>query len=235
MPFSRGERLNYKVYYKTFLGKIYAGEIVMEIKNTRREFNGHDTFHLECVCRTRHSFHWIMNVEDRFESYIDEKSMLPWLFIRQVREGSYEKDEEVEFFPDQQMAKSKTGTKQTPSNVQDILSAFYFPRTSDVSNLKPGDSFQIPIFLDDSVYTSAIIFKDKEIAKTHSGNFNCMKFTPMVVTGRVFSNRYPMTVWISDDKEKIPIFIESSLSIGKLEVELSSTSGLANPLKSKIN
>jgi hypothetical protein len=85
------------------------------------------------------------------------------------------------------------------------------------------------------VYTSAIVFKGREVTQTPMGRFNCVKFKPMVVTGQVFSNKYPMTVWISDDENKIPIHIESSLFIGKVEVELIKSEGLANPLLSKIN
>lgn len=234
--FGRGEKLTYVVYYKTFLtGKIKAGEITLEVKNDNRKFNGRSTYHIEAIGTSRHSLKWLMKVEDHFESYIDEKSIFPWLFIRKTREGNYSKDDQVEFLPNHNIAISQRATKQTPPKVQDIVSSFYFARTANMSQLSPEEHFSIPIFLDDSVYTSAIIFKGREVTRTPLGRFNCVKFKPMVVTGKVFSNRYPMTVWISDDENKIPVHIESSLFIGKVEVELTDIKGLANPLTSKIN
>jgi hypothetical protein len=233
--FKRGEKLWYRLYYRTFLtGRIYAGDLTLEIKNTDRKFFGRGTYHIECIGTSRKSLHWIMNVDDSFESFIDEKSIFPWLFIRHTHEGNYTKEDEVQFQPHHNIAISKTSTKRTPQNVQDILSAFYFARTSDFSRLQAGDSFSIPIFLDDSVYVSAVIYKDKEVVKTKVGHFNCVKFNPMVMTGKVFRNRYPMTIWISDDKNKIPICIESSLFIGRIDAELVKAEGLANPMTSKI-
>lgn len=233
--FDRGEKLTYVVYYKTFLGKIRAGEITLEVKNDNRKFNGRSTYHIEAKGVSRHSLKWLMKVEDHFESFIDEKSIFPWLFIRKTREGNYSKDDQVEFKPNHNIAVSQRATKQTPPKVQDIVSSFYFARTTNMSQLSPEEHFSIPIFLDDSVYTSAIVFKGREVTKTPLGRFNTVKFKPMVVTGKVFSNKYPMTVWISDDENKIPIHIESSLFIGKVEVELVDVKGLANPLTSKIN
>jgi hypothetical protein len=234
--FGRGEKLRYVVYYKTFLtGKIKAGEITLEIKNDNRKFNGRSTYHIEAIGQTRHSLKWLMKVDDRFESYIDEKALFPWLFIRKTREGNYTKDDQVEFSPYHNIAVSTKATKNTPPNVQDIVSAFYFARTSDLSKLRPEEHFSIPIFLDDSVYNSAIIFQKRELTQTSAGKFNCVRFKPMVVTGNVFSNKYPMTVWISDDDNKIPIRIESSLFIGRVEVELVESKGLSNPLTSKVD
>jgi hypothetical protein len=234
--FRRGEKLSYRVYYKSFItGKVFAGEATLEIKNDNRLFEGRDTYHIVCIGKSRHSFNWFMRVDEHFESFIDEKAMFPWLFIRQTREGRYSKDDEVEFVPNLNMAKSRYAKKLTPPKVQDILSAFYFARTNDISKMVSGDSFSLPVLLDDSVYVSSVICQDREVVETRIGTFNCVKFSPMVVTGQVFNNKYPMTVWISDDKNKIPILVESSIFIGKVRIELNEITGLANPLTSKIN
>ena len=235
VAFKRGEKLTYVVYYKTFLGKIKAGEITLEVKNDNRKFNGRSTYHIEAIGKSKHSLKWLMKVDDKFESFIDEKAMIPWLFTSKKQEGDYRKDDKVEFSPHKNIAVSKRATKKTPPQVQDIISAFYFARTTDFSKLQPGEHFSIPIFMDDSVYHSAIIFNERDVTKTPLGKFNCVKFKPMVMTGEVFKNRYPMTVWISDDENKIPVHIESSLFIGKVEVELIATRDLANPLTSKID
>ncbi len=233
--FRRGEKLYYRLYYRTFLfGKIYAGDMSIEIKENDRKFSGRSTYDIECIGTSRKSLHWLMNVDDSFESFLDEKAIFPWLFIRHTHEGHYIKEDEVKFQPQKNIAISRTSTKKTPPHVQDILSAFYFARTANFSKLHPDDSFSIPIFLDDSVYVSAVICRDREAVKTGIGRFNCVKFSPMVMTGKVFHNRYPMTIWISDDKNKIPVRLDSSLFIGRIEAELISAEGLANPMTSKI-
>ena len=113
VAFQRGEKLTYVVYYKTFLGKIKAGEITLEVKNDNRKFNGRSTYHIEAIGKSKHSLKWLMKIEDQFESFIDEKAMFPWLFTSKTREGDRRKDDKVEFSPQKNMAVSKKASKKT--------------------------------------------------------------------------------------------------------------------------
>jgi hypothetical protein len=119
---------------------------------------------------------------------------------------------------------------KVPANVQDIISAFYYARTLDISGLKKGGVIEVPYFLDDSVYHSKVIFKGRETVKTKLGKFRCIVFSPMVATGYAFDDPYPITVWITDDANRLPVLIESEQSVGRARVELISYSGLANPI-----
>ena len=42
-----------------------------------------------------------------------------------------------------------------------------------------------------------------------------------------------MTVWVTDDENKIPVLVESPILIGFIRAELNKYEGLRNPLKSK--
>jgi hypothetical protein len=233
--FRRGEKLIYRVYFRSFVtGRVNAGDITLQVTDSDRKFNGRDTYHIECVGKSRKSFHWFMNVEDKFESFIDERALFPWLFIRQTHEGHFRKDDEVVFRPDSNVAISRYAVKKIPPKVQDILSAYYYARTTNFTKLPPGEALSVPIFYEDSVFISNVICNDREKVKTRMGYFNCVKFLPMVLTGNAFSSRFPMTVWISDDENKIPILIKAALVLGRVEVELIESSGLANPLLSKV-
>jgi hypothetical protein len=105
-------------------------------------------------------------------------------------------------------------------------------RTFDFSNAVYGQSFSVNFFLDDSVYTSKIIYEGKEDVVIDCGTFHCLKFKPMVATGNVFKDPYPMTLWISDDKNHIPILAESAIIVGSVKLELIKFSGLANSFSS---
>jgi hypothetical protein len=85
------------------------------------------------------------------------------------------------------------------------------------------------------VYISVIQYLGKEVVKTKAGKFRCLKFKPMVATGKVFSNPYPMTLWVTDDKNRLPILVESAVSVGSVKAELISFSGLANPTEAKLD
>ena len=94
----------------------------------------------------------------------------------------------------------------------------------------------IPVyfFLDDSVYNSAILFDGRENIEIELGTFRCLKFRPGMATGEVFADKYPMEMWVTDDKNHLPILIKSAVIVGNVKAELMEYSGLANPLTSLI-
>jgi hypothetical protein len=56
----------------------------------------------------------------------------------------------------------------------------------------------------------------------------------MVLKGEVFSEPYPMELWISDDLNRLPILLKSAVIVGSVKMELMSYEGLKNSFQSKI-
>ncbi len=234
-PFSRGEKFKFKAYYDSFVtGHVTAGVASLEIKRDVRKFGDRNTYHVIGEGKSKGAFNLFFKVNDHFESYIDEEYLIPWYFIRNTREGDYSKDDEVRFNQFSKTASSRTANKPIPTGIQDIISAFYFARTFDFSHLKEGDKFPITFYLDDSVYVSVIQFAGREEVITDLGRFRCLKFKPMMVSGNVFSQEYPMDLWISDDENHIPVFASSAVIVGTVKLELTSYEGLSRPLTSYI-
>jgi hypothetical protein len=109
-----------------------------------------------------------------------------------------------------------------------MLSSFYYARLIDYSKAEIGDIFIVPVFVDDKVEFIRIIYKGKETIKTKMGKYRCIKFNPLVLEGRVFKDDDDLSVWISDDDNKIPILIQSKIVVGTLKAELIAYEGLAN-------
>ena len=65
-----------------------------------------------------------------------------------------------------------------------------------------------------------------ETVKTKLGKVECMKFIPIVITGRVFKNPDDMVVWFSKDKNFIPIRIRFNLFVGAVYCDLIEYKGL---------
>ena len=232
--FGRGEKLNFKVYYHSLVtGNVTAGYGTLEITQDNRKFNNRDTYHIVATGKSSGFFNLFFKVDDRFESYVDEDGIYPWLFTRRTREGGYKKDDEVNFNQLRGSAISRKKVTHIPINVQDIISSFFFARTLDGNSIKPGDVINLPFFLDDSVYYSKVKFFGRETIKTSMGKVKCLKLKPLLAKGAVFKEDYPMTLWVSDDANKIPILAESAVIVGSVRMELISYSGLLNPFSSK--
>ncbi|MDD3875903.1 MAG: DUF3108 domain-containing protein [Bacteroidales bacterium] len=233
--FGKGEKITYRAYYDSFLtGNVNAGEASLEIQRESKVVAGRNTMHVVGLGKTKGLFNLFFKVVNRYETFIDERAIVPLLFIRRTDEGGYKISQDVTFNQYTHKAISNTATVNVVENVQDIISAFYYARTMDASHLSVGDEIPINFFLDDSVYVTKIIYEGVENVNIRLGTFRCLRFKPMVLTGTVFKQPYPMTLWISDDKNKIPVLAQSGILVGSVKLELMKYSGLRNPLTSKI-
>ncbi|MBN1651241.1 MAG: DUF3108 domain-containing protein [Bacteroidales bacterium] len=235
LPYNSGEELDFLFYYDApLLGKLYAGKAFLELEKTGEKIDGKSVFHAVGRGNSIGSFDFFYKVRDRFESWFSDDTIRTYKFIRRTNEGGYKVEDDVVFDYKRKKAKSRQKEIDIPQDVQDLVSAFYFARTLDISNIPEGGNFPIDFYLDDSLYTSVIFYEGKEVIETRLGKFNTMKFKPMVVEGEVFAHPYPMYLWVTDDKNRIPILIKSEVIFGSVKAELYKFKNLKYPLDSKI-
>jgi len=233
--FQIGECLQYRFYYDAWLtGKVTAGIGFLEVKESDEVFYGRRVFHIDAEGNSKGLFNWFYKVCDEFDSFVDVESLVPHCFIRKTREGGYRKNDEYYFNQKKQYVVTRTDSLPLPEYTQDVISAIYYARTFNTDTLEIGDILPIDFFLDDSVYTSAIIYEGKEIVNIKLGKFNCLRFKPGMASGEVFSKKYPMTLWVTDDNNHIPILAKSAVIVGNVKAELMEFEGLANELTSLI-
>ncbi|NQY09621.1 MAG: DUF3108 domain-containing protein [Flavobacteriales bacterium] len=224
--YAKGERLLYRVHY----GFIDAGEVLLEIKFEDEQIDGRDVFHMVGLGYSTGMFDWFYKVEDRYETYIDATAVVPLKFIRRVNEGGYKIERDIEFKQLENTAIDDKGEHEVPDNVQDLLSAFYYARCLDFDNATVGDIFPINTFLDHEVFNMSVKYLGKEVIENDAGTFNCIKIRPMLQEGRVFKEEEDMTIWVSDDKNHIPIRLQTNVVIGSIRMDLMEFSGLVNSL-----
>lgn len=224
--FKRGEQLKYRIHY----GVIDAGEANIEVTDEKKVLNERPTLHVVGHGVSKGAFDWFFKVRDRYESFIDEEAMAPMVFIRRVDEGGYKINQDQVYDNTRKQVKTNGKSYDVPSYTQDMLSAFYFARTLDFTNAKVGEIFSVNCFLDGEIWDLKIKFVGRETIKTDVGNVKCVKFRPIVQKGRIFKKEEDLNVWISDDKNHIPVRAQANLLIGSIKMDLSSYLNLANPL-----
>ena len=112
-------------------------------------------------------------------------------------------------------------------DIKDVISTLYYLRNNPKMNsLNKNDEVSMDmIFDDDEVYR----FLGREKVDTPLGEINPHIFRPLVQDGRVFKEQESLTLWISDDLNKIPVKIKASLRVGSLVGEIVSFNGLKHP------
>jgi hypothetical protein len=96
--------------------------------------------------------------------------------------------------------------------------------------MKKGDVLRTVTFFDEELFPFEIRFKGTEVIKSKYGKIRCYRFDPVVEPGRMFESEDDMTIWISADRNLIPIKVKFNLVVGSLHMELTEYSNLKYPL-----
>lgn len=233
--FDVGEWFKFRIHY----GIVNAGYATLEVKEGVR--NNKKVFHAVGRGYTTGMTKFFFKVEDNYESFFDKETGSPYQYVRKINEGGYIKDQEGFFnqTTDKVVVKDyKNKTEKTfsvPNNVQDIVSTFYYLRNHPtIDKLKVGESVAIDMFFDDETTKFKLKFIGREDISTKFGTIPTMIFRPLVQSGRVFKEQESLTVWISDDDNKLPVRIKASLAVGSLKADLESFKGLKYPFTVKV-
>ena len=73
-------------------------------------------------------------------------------------------------------------------------------------------------------------YKGEDVVKIKKGKFNCLKFAPVLQEGRIWENEEDLTVWITNDQNKIPLLAKTKILVGSIKMELCEYEGLAGPI-----
>ena len=223
-PYKEGEWLKYKIHF----GPVNGGYATVAVNPESHQDN---TYHVQCKEGwTVGMFDLFFNVEDDYQSYIDKETLKPLHFVRRVSEGGYKIKRDIYFDHTNKKAKvvdhksNKTDTL-TITDVQDMISSFYYMRVKNIDTKKQEDIVEIDMFFDKKTFPFKMQYLGREKIKTKFGKILCHKLKPMVQKGRVFKRKESLTFWVTADENKIPVRIKAALAVGSLKVDLMAYKG----------
>lgn len=240
--FASGEQLTYAMSYTLFFIWTDVGEVVFTAHNV--DFHGKPAIHFRAEGKTYSFYDKFFKVRDLYESWVEPTSLRPIYFNREVDEGGYTIKNIYTFdwstnklyaYVKRKNHPEKTDTLQVLPCSIDIVSILYYSRNIDYSEAKINQRFPVSLALDDMLYTVMYRYLGKEeIDVKGLGRFRCMKFAVGLVKGTVFSGKEELTVWITDDDNKIPIYLESPVKVGTVRGRIIKMQNLRYPLTSKV-
>lgn len=240
--FKPGEYLNYKIKYNLGFIWVSAGEV--SFSTSLENLNNEKVYHFYGKGETYPKYDWIYKVRDTYESFADTTSLKPLRFIRKVNEGKHFAHDDYVF--DWKKNKILTGEIRDKADLKfdsislkkctnDVMTAIYYSRNIDFSKYKVNDTIPINFVLDGKIYESYMRYAGKGTLKTKLfGTINCIKFCPKLIEGTIFKAGEEMTVWATDDKNRIPVYIETPITVGYIKVKLAAYKGLRNPITCKV-
>ncbi|HNV92996.1 MAG TPA: DUF3108 domain-containing protein [Candidatus Cloacimonas sp.] len=223
VPFRDGEKLTFTVKY----GIVSAGEASLQARSS--VYQGSPVWYLSTTAKTYPFFDKVYKVRDRVESWWDKDTLLPYKFSKNLQEGNY-RQHRVHIYNHQE--KSSTYQKWSfkksvfentemviPEGTQDILSAFYLMRTK---KLEVGKSVMVNITADGRNMPTEVVVHRKEKQKTIFGNVECLVIEPKLKGEAIFKQSGRILIWLTNDDYKIPVRLESKITIGSFVATLTS-------------
>ncbi len=233
--FQAGEELTYKLYYNWNFVWVAAGEVKFRVRDQG------SMYQLSAHGSTYKSYEWFYKVRDKYDTFVDKETMLPLISIRDIREGKYRLYDKITFDRRGNVAKSLRGkslaeAKLKEYNIEpcmhDILSVIYSARNVDFDNLQKGAKIPVKLFVDKETWPIRVTYlgRDSDKKIKGQGRFRAIQFSPKVGGNFYFDDNTDMKVWVSDDKNRIPLLIESPLSVGSVKAVLQDYKGLKHDL-----
>lgn len=230
--FGSGEWFKFRIHYGIFTAS-YA-----TLKVNEANLNNKTVYHVKGRGKSTGLLSLFFKVDDDYQSYFDKETGDPYRFIRKINEGGYTKDIQIDFDQDTKKAlvhdkeKHRKSTHDFKDHTQDMISSFYYLRNNvDAEKLKVGEEVNINMFFDKENFGFKLRFLGREVLRTKFGKVPSLKFRPIVQSGRVFEEEESLTVWVSDDKNKVPLRIKADLAVGSLKADLEAYKGLQHPFK----
>lgn len=231
--FGPGEHIEYRVHY----GIINAAEARVDVAPSLYSVNGRPCYQVNVFGRTTGAFDLVTKIRDTWRSYIDTAAILPQKFYTNIQENNYRKEENMTFNHATNTVKAEERTEKelfkVPENVHDVVSGYYFLRTIDFNRIGVGTTIELPAFYDDAVYNMKVKYRGKEVVKTKFGKINTIKLSPVMTSNGFFKGEDALLMWVSDDINKVPVKVQVELSVGSLDMDIKSFSGLKQPLAFK--
>lgn len=239
LPFKGGEEVIYNIEY--LMGKTWvtAGKARFIVKDSL--YKNENCYYVEGKGRTLKNYDWFFKVRDKYASFISKKTMLPIHFIRRVREGDFYLDYDYHFDYNKNKArvfeKRKQGYKKDSMDIIecsfDIMSSVYFSRAIHFNKYSINDTIPLNVILDKEIFEDLfLIYKGKKkITSQNNKVIDCIHFQANLIEGTIFKANESMNVYVSDDLNRIPIYVEAEILVGAIRVYSNSIKGTLLPMK----
>jgi hypothetical protein len=224
--FQTGETLKYKIHY----GFITAAEGIIDIDHSLHKVNNRPCYQVNVFGKTVGSFDFFLRIRDNFRSFIDTTAIVPLRFQQSKEEGRYRKKETIDFDPFHNLATVNDKSHKVPEGIQDIVSGIFYLRTLNLSKYHPGELISVKGFFDEQVYDMTVIYSGKEVVNTKAGKINTHRLVPKMPSNKLFRGENSISVYLSDDKNKIPVLVKADMFVGSVLIDLYDYKGLRHPL-----
>jgi len=198
---------------------------------------------LKCTARTYSKWDNFFKIRDLYESYVNPKTLTPYLYQRDINEGGHYKFVKYKFNHRNRTVKSlrrqksknfesgfwdRNSTVKINPGTKDLVTTIYHIRNLDIHKASIGNSDTFTVLFDNEETKINVTLLAKETIKTKLGNKECYKLAISVNKSDVLKGKSNNLLWLTADENKIPVYAKFKVAVGSGELKIQSATGLKN-------
>ncbi|MBF6597450.1 MAG: DUF3108 domain-containing protein [Fermentimonas sp.] len=235
--FASGENIEYDLYFNFGLFRARAGKGSLSI--TESNYRGVNSLKTVMLLNTSGLAGNIYSVSDTLTSYID-KDMRPLLFTKEAHEGGDYSIERQSYTYDGNKIKIRSlrtfnGEErfdevfESDKCTYDYLSVLSMIRNIDFSGMKPGERKFIQFISGRKAVNMYVNYQGISNIRANDGKrYEVIDLTLTVHDDAFENQKDALKASLTNDKNRVPIIIDTSLNIGSIRAVMKNARGLRN-------
>ena len=245
LAYQAGEKMSFSIHYEWGVIDSDVGWANVVLDTLR--VNGVKSFHCSVYGSTTRLYDLFFPVRENFQSWFSYDGLRPLRFTRDTHEGKYTARNTYVYRRDgfsgshimADVYTSSRGDRSLELPLDDctfdLPSLFFFARNMDFDAVVQDVKYPMTFAIGDDVYNVYFIMRGRETIKVRGlGTVRTVKFSAKLISGNVFTGEEDLSVWITDDENRIPVLFEAPILVGVASGRLTSWSGLKHPFSSLV-
>lgn len=246
LSFRPGEELSYTASYSAAI--LTTDVATVTFRTSTDKIEGIPCHRIWAHGITRPFYSVFFKMDDVYETWLEQATLRPLLATSEIKEGSYRYRSRLTFNWKSGMVYTfgknlKKGYERGRTMVLDsadfdpVAHFFNLRCLPSIGDMKVGQKGRLNLVMVDTIRTIEYKFLGREVIDAPAtGPVRCLKFTCQLAPGDAesFEEGTDFFIWISDDKNRIPVYLETPIRVGRVQATLTGWKNLAHPFSARI-
>ena len=234
-----GEKLVYTASYN--MSGILTNIAQVKMETSEVKTSKSTLLRLKCTAATYKKWDDFFKIRDLYESYVNPKTLTPYLYKRDISEGGYYKFMQYKYSHKTKTVQSIRKKRRSDGTIwevnksvkigpstKDLVTTLYSIRNLDIHKANPGDQQNFTVLFDNKENVISVRYVGKESINTSIGRKECYKLAISTQDNDVLKGSNSNLIWLTADENKIPVYAKFKIPVGNGELKIESASGLKN-------